>query len=127
SHSGPAVNQPADPSGNARPTTQAEPAAVQVAAAATTDAAASSAAVSSGTAASASATAAGLTAVPTPSLAALADAQASQVGINANLTSGLAQLQHDLADLKARVDGLATDHAAKAAATPATTARVARA
>ncbi len=127
SHSGPAVNQPADPSGNARPTTPAEPAAVQVAAAATTDAAASAAAVASGTAASAPATAAGLTAAPTPSLAALADAQASQVGINANLTSGLAQLQHDLADLKTRVDGLATDHAAKAAATSATTARVARA
>lgn len=126
SHSGPAVNQPGDTSGNARPSTQAELAEVQVAAAATTDAAASTAAVS-GTAASAPATAASLTAMPVPSLAALADAQASQIGINANLTSGLAQLQQNLADLKARVDGLATDNAAKAAATSATTARVARA
>lgn len=126
SQSGSAVSQPAEPSANAHPTIQAEPAEVQVATAATAELAASAAGAFSSTAASAPTAVGGPTAVPAPSVAALADAQASQVGINANLTSGLAQLQHDLADLKARVDGLISDQATKAAAPSATTPRVAR-
>lgn len=53
---------------------------------------------------------------------ALAEAQAAQLGINANLTAGLEQVRQDLAELKAKVDGMAAERTARTAA-PVRTAR----